>query len=75
MKACDWPFPFVEIQCDHCGRFGRYTKATFIEIVGAETDLPTARREIAIDCPVWRRNPDQMRSECKPQFVQDWWEG
>lgn len=56
MKSRDWPFKTVEIQCDHCGRFGRFRKKMFVGIVGAETDLPTARRKIAIDCPVWRQN-------------------
>lgn len=73
MNARDWPFPTVEIACDKCGRFGRYNKKTFVEIVGAETDLPTARRKLASHCPVWLEAPDAMRSECKPYYVQDWW--
>jgi hypothetical protein len=35
----------------------------FVGIVGAETDLPTARRKIAIDCPVWRQNLKLAKSQ------------
>ncbi len=50
MKAKDYPFKSVRISCDKCGRQGRYTRAAFSELVGAETELPDALARISADC-------------------------
>ncbi len=71
--ARDWPLETVEIACKHCGRFGRYSKARFVELVGADTDLTIARRKLAADCPVWLAKPDVTTTDCKPRYVQEWW--
>lgn len=60
MKACDWPFKTVEIQCDHCNQSRSFSKATFVELVGADTELSTARRTISSGCPAWKANPDHI---------------
>lgn len=51
MKASDYPFPSVRISCAKCDREGRYTRATFVELVGAKTELPDALERISADCP------------------------
>lgn len=73
MKARDYPFPTVEIACDHCGRFGRYRKERFVEIVGADTDLPQALTIIAAGCPEDRPSPDNLHGNCKPHYAQSLW--
>lgn len=72
-KAQDFPFDTVEIRCDHCGRHGKYSKARFVEIVGAETDMATARRIISGDCKEERPGPTNMHAPCRPYYTQDWW--
>ncbi len=42
MKAKDYPFESVRISCTKCGRQGRYSRAAFVEMVGAETEIPKA---------------------------------
>ena len=37
MRVWDYPYDVVVVKCDPCEREGRYTKARFIEIVGADT--------------------------------------
>ncbi len=50
MKAKDYPFESVRISCTKCGRQGRYSRATFVEMVGAETEMPDALARISADC-------------------------
>ena len=72
MKANDYPLPKVEIHCSFCGRRGLYSKKRFVEIVGPETELPTALNIIAADCPEERASPDNFFGNCKPKYAQDW---
>ena len=51
MKAKDYPFESVRISCTKCGRQGQYSRAAFVELVGAETELPDALARISADCP------------------------
>lgn len=51
MRAWDYPLDIVRLKCEKCGRYGQYSKARFIELVGADTSLPEARYKIAKDCP------------------------
>jgi len=73
MKARDYPLPTVEICCDHCGRHGRYRKERFVELVGEETELPTALKIISGDCPVDGVTLDNMYGKCRPYYAQNWW--
>lgn len=73
MRVKDFPLPTVEIQCDYCGRFGRYSKVRFLEIVGEDTELPQALAVIAQDCPEQRVTVDNMQGKCRPFYPQDWW--
>jgi hypothetical protein len=75
MKARDWPFKTAEMKPNHCNRSKSFSKSTFLELVGAGTEMSTARRIVSLGCPAWTTNPDHMRTECKPNFVQYWWEG
>jgi len=50
MRAWDYPFDRVRIDCKVCDRYGQYSKARFIEIVGASTALLDALKIIAKDC-------------------------
>ena len=51
VKAKDYPFDTVRISCTKCGRHGRYSRAAFVELVGAETELPDALERVSADCP------------------------
>ena len=51
MKAKDYPFKSVRFSCAKCDRRGRYSRATFVELVGPETMLPDALARISADCP------------------------
>jgi hypothetical protein len=73
MRAFDFPFETVEISCPVCGRFGRYTKDRFCELVGANTPLPTALDIISKDCPEDRPSVTHMQGNCRagyPQLIQ-----
>ena len=51
MKAKEYPFESVRISCTKCGRQGQYSRAAFVELVGAEMELPDALARISADCP------------------------
>ncbi|QEP30414.1 hypothetical protein [Pukyongiella litopenaei] len=51
MRAWDYPLETVTVACETCGRFGRYPKRRFIELVGHNTSLAGALQIIAKDCP------------------------
>ena len=63
MKAKDYPFESVRISCTKCGRQGRYSRAAFVEMVGAETELPDALARISADCPK-RQTPALAYDQC-----------
>lgn len=73
MKAKDYPLPYVEIGCDHCGRYGRMLKQTFVDLVGPDTELPQALEIVAKDCPIPSKTADYMHGECNPGYLLDWW--
>lgn len=50
MRAWDYPFDRVVVECRRCNRRGEYSKRRFIELVGGNTDLTAARYMIAKDC-------------------------
>lgn len=51
VKARDYPFPSVRVSCAKCGWQGHYSRDNFLELVGAETELPDALERISADCP------------------------
>ena len=63
MKAKDYPFESVRISCNKCGRQGRYSRAAFVEMVEAETELPDALARISADCPK-RQTPALAYDQC-----------
>jgi len=46
----DHPTDPIEIECQKCGRKGRYRKATLIEKYGSDTVLPDLLAMLASDC-------------------------
>jgi hypothetical protein len=70
MRAFDFPHETVEIACPECGRFGRYSKTRFCEIVGPNTPLPTALGIIAADCPEERPSITNMQGRCRAGYPQ-----
>ena len=73
MRAAEFPLSIVRIACDHCGRSGVLKKATFVDKVGADTELPQALAIMALGCPHRADDLDPMRRKCRPQYVDDWW--
>ncbi len=63
MKAKDYPFESVRISCTNCGRQSRYSRAAFVEMVEAETELPDALARISADCPK-RQTPALAYDQC-----------
>jgi hypothetical protein len=43
--------PLLAIECEKCGRFGRYRVETLIERFGRDIGLPDLKHRIAADCP------------------------
>jgi len=62
MQARDYPFSSVRISCTKCGRQGRYSRESFLELVGAETELPDALERISADCP--KRQSAEAYDQC-----------
>ncbi len=50
MRAWDYPFDRVIVECKRCDRRGEYSKRRFIELVGGDTELTATRFKIAKDC-------------------------
>lgn len=73
MKAKDWPFERVIIECETCPRHGDYSKERFVEIVGEDTDLPVALKKVAESCPEEKKSTENMHAKCRPYYAQDWW--
>ena len=46
----NFPTDPIEIECEKCGRHGRYSKATLIKRYGADLVLPDLLRLISSDC-------------------------
>ena len=70
MRAFDFPFETVEISCSVCGRFGRYSKTRFCEIVGVNTPLPSALNIIAKECPEDRPSLANLQGKCRAAYPQ-----
>lgn len=68
MRAWDYPFDTVVVQCEPCKREGRYSKARFIELVGRHTALPDALRIIAKDCPKAETQLTGLHDLCKAHY-------
>lgn len=66
--AKDYPFETVEIECAVCGRYGRYSRDRFVEIVGPDTALPQALTTIAKSCPNKRPSTADLRGQCRPIY-------
>ncbi len=50
LTITDHPTDPIEIDCQKCGRKGRYRKATLIEKYGSDTVLPDLLAMLASDC-------------------------
>ncbi len=50
LTITDQPIDPTEIDCQKCGRNGRYRKATLIEKYGRDTVLPDLLAMLASDC-------------------------
>ena len=50
LKIADHPGDPIEIDCQKCGRHGRYRKVTLIEKYGSDTVLPDLIGLLANDC-------------------------
>ena len=50
LTIADHPTEPIEIDCQKCGRNGRYRKATLIEKYGSDTVLPDLLAQLASDC-------------------------
>ena len=70
IRANDFPFPTVEIKCKTCGRYGRYSKERFCEIVGAHTRLPDALAKLASDCEKYDPTQIYLKSNCQLVYPQ-----
>ncbi len=70
MRAFDFPFETVEISCPTCGRFGRYSKARFCELVGPNTPLNTAIDILAQDRTEDRYSPTNTQGRCRAGYPQ-----
>jgi len=42
VRVWDFPKETIVIECGECKRFGRYSKARFVELYGGSTQLPDA---------------------------------
>jgi hypothetical protein len=69
-RAKNYPQPFVEISCKHCGRNGRISRAKFVEIVGADTPLTEALRAFVKHegCKEVQPTPDDLDGSCNPHY-------
>ena len=52
LTITDHPTDPIEIDCQKCGRNGRYRKATLIEKYGSDTVLPDLLALLASDCEI-----------------------
>ena len=50
LKIADHPGDPIKIDCQKCGRHGRYRKVTLIEKYGSDTVLPDLIGLLANDC-------------------------
>lgn len=63
--------PTVEVQCDFCGRYGRYPRARYIEIAGTE-NAPDAlsRFAAARGCArAIKAGPTDLDNRCRIKYV------
>jgi len=70
MRAFDFPHETVEIACPECGRYGRYSKTRFCQIVGPNTPLHKALEILTVDCPKERPSISNMKDCCRAGYPQ-----
>jgi hypothetical protein len=63
----DFRTPTLSIECQPCGRFGRYTIAKLIEKYG-DAKLPELRHILA-DCP--KAKTGSFRDRCQVRYGED----
>src|SRR5262249_6721714 len=51
-----YPWVTFRLACAHCKRRGRYRTARLAEKYGAETSVDNVVRQLAADCPHWRKS-------------------
>lgn len=68
MRAWNYPFDPVIIQCTLCGRKGRLTKKRFIKTVGMNTRLADSLRIIAADCKQQNKPTNITHDRCGAHF-------
>lgn len=65
MRCWDYPYDPVVLHCSKYGRYGKYSKKRFLELVGRNTSLSDARFKIAKDCPHIPKYSGDIRSQCR----------
>jgi len=68
MRAWDYPGEIVVVRCRRCAREGRYRKARFVELVGKDTQLPTALGIIAKNCPRANKPGYILHDRCEANY-------
>ena len=59
LTITDHPTDPIEIDCQKCGRTGRYRKATLIDKYGSDFVLPDLLALLASDCEFWNKLGNQ----------------
>ena len=53
------------VQCDRCGRHGRYSTAKLVERFGPDANLQAWQEELTADCP-HKNDPGYPFGKCAP---------
>ena len=57
--------PMITVQCDRCGRRGRYSTAKLIVTYGADATVQGFQRDLTKDCPQ-KNDPRYAFGMCAP---------
>jgi hypothetical protein len=64
----DFRVPTLSIECERCGRRGRYNVARLMEKYG-DVKLPDLLHTLAADCP--KANTASFRERCRVRYGED----
>ncbi len=67
----EYPFDWIELACEKCGRHGKLRKARLMEQYGPDIQVAELRAELAKPC----ERLDSMQDPCGAYYVGllDWW--
>jgi len=68
VRVWDFPKETIVIECGECKRFGRYSKARFVELYGGSTQLPDALDHLTKECPKRSKGPLIFSTGCKAKY-------